>query len=117
MIKIYTYQKCSTCRKATQWLRSQGLAFEEHPIRETPPSKSELESMLNTYGGDLRKLFNTSGLDYRALGLKERLPTMAKKEALQLLAQNGNLVKRPFLLAGSFKSAGFREEDWSVGLT
>lgn len=117
MIKVYTYKNCSTCKKATKWLISQGIPFDEHPIRETPPTKRELETMLNSYEGDLKKLFNTSGMDYRALGLKDKLPSMAKKEALQLLSQNGNLVKRPFLLSNSLDAVGFKEVDWAAGLT
>ena len=117
MTKIYTYQKCSSCRKATQWLKNQGISFEELAIRETPPSKKELEAMLVAYDGDLRRLFNTSGMDYRALGLKDKISTMTKKEAFQLLLENGNLVKRPFLLNDSFRTAGFKEADWSSGLS
>ena len=116
MTKIYTYKNCSSCRKATKWLEQQGVSFDEHPIRETPPSKSELETMLKQYDGELRRLFNTSGMDYRTLGLKDKLPTLSKKEALQLLSQNGNLVKRPFLLTDSFKAVGFRESDWAEAL-
>ena len=117
MIKVYTYKKCSTCRKATKWLESEGLDFDEHAIRETPPKKKELETMLNAYEGDLRKLFNTSGMDYRALNLKEKLPTMSQREAFQLLSENGNLVKRPFLLSDSLNAVGFKETDWSDALS
>ena len=117
MIKIYTYKKCSTCRKATQWLNSQGLAFDERAIRETPPTKKELETMLKAYEGDLRKLFNTSGLDYRAQNLKDKLPGMSKTEAFQLLTENGNLVKRPFLLSDSLNAVGFKEADWSAAFS
>ena len=116
MIKIYTYKNCSTCKNATKWLKSQDLSFDEIAIRETPPTKRELETMLSVYGGEIRKLFNTSGLDYRSLGLKDKLPTMSKREAIQLLTDNGNLVKRPFLLSEMFKTVGFREADWEDGL-
>ncbi|MDA0346986.1 MAG: arsenate reductase family protein [Verrucomicrobia bacterium] len=116
MIKIYTYKNCSTCKNATKWLTSQGLSFDEIAIRETPPTKRELETMLNVYGGDIRKLFNTSGMDYRSLGLKDKLPSLEKREAIQLLTENGNLVKRPFLLSETFKMVGFREADWENGL-
>ena len=116
MIKVYTYKNCGTCKKATQWLNQQGIAFEEHPIRETPPSKKELETMLDAYDGDMRRLFNTSGMDYRALGLKDQLPSMTKKAAIQLLTQNGNLVKRPFLLSSSLNAVGFKEADWAESL-
>ena len=117
MIKVYTYKKCSTCRKATQWLSSQGLEFDERAIRETPPTKKELEAMLKAYDGDLKRLFNTSGMDYRALNMKEKLPSLTKTEAFQLLNENGNLVKRPFLLSDSFKAVGFKEADWSEALS
>ena len=73
--------------------------------------------MLKAYEGDLRKLFNTSGMDYRALNLKEKLPTMSQREAFQLLSENGNLVKRPFLLSDSLNAVGFKEADWSDALS
>jgi len=117
MIKVYTYKKCSTCRKATQWLSSQGLEFDERAIRDTPPTKKELETMLKAYEGELRKLFNTSGLDYRAQNLKDKLPSMSKSEAFQLLSENGNLVKRPFLLSESLNAVGFKEADWADALS
>jgi len=116
-MKIYTYKNCDTCRKATRWLKSQGIEFDELAIRETPPTKKELEAMLAAYDGDIRRLFNTSGLDYRALGLKDKMVTMTEKEAFQLLHENGNLVKRPLLLTDSFKAVGFKESDWSSGLS
>ncbi len=116
MTKIYTYQKCSTCRKATQWLDSNDIAFEEHPIRETPPSKKELDTMLDAYNGEIRRLFNSSGMDYRAMNLKDKLPSLSKTEAFKLLTQNGNLVKRPFLLSTGFNTVGFKEAAWTEGL-
>jgi arsenate reductase-like glutaredoxin family protein len=73
-MKLYTYQACSTCKAAVKWLRSRGIAFDEIPIRETPPTLAELRAMLAAHSGELRPLFNTSGLDYRALGLKDKLP-------------------------------------------
>ena len=116
-MKVYTYKKCSTCRKATKWLKDRGLEFEEIAIRETPPSVPELEAMLEAYDGQLRKLFNTSGQDYRALNLKEKLPSMSDAEALELLSRNGNLVKRPFLLRDDdWGLVGFKEEDWAQAL-
>ncbi|MDZ8118695.1 arsenate reductase family protein [Pontiella agarivorans] len=112
-MKIYTYKKCSTCRKATKWLAEQNIDFEEIPIRETPPSVEELRQMLEQVG-DLKKLFNTSGMDYRSLGMKDKLPTMSTEEALELLASNGNLIKRPFLLAGDQGTTGFKEDVWEA---
>ncbi|MCH8473652.1 MAG: arsenate reductase family protein [Opitutales bacterium] len=111
---VYTYQKCSTCRKATDWLRRQGLPFEEKPIRETPPTQSELAQMLRHKNGEIRKLFNTSGMDYRALGLKDKLSEMSTDEAFALLESNGNLVKRPFLLTNKGGAVGFREPEWKT---
>ncbi|MGB0745034.1 MAG: arsenate reductase family protein [Opitutales bacterium] len=113
-MKVYTYKNCSTCRKATKWLEAKGLEFEELPIRETPPSKAELKVMLAHYDGDLRRLFNTSGGDYRELGLKDTLPSMSEAEAFELLCKRGNLVKRPFLLGDGFGLAGFKEGDWEA---
>jgi arsenate reductase (glutaredoxin) len=115
-MKIYTYAKCDTCRKAVKWLRERGITFEEIPIREQPPTVAELGTMLEACGGDLRRLFNTSGMDYRALGIKDRLPAMTNEEAIELLSSNGNLIKRPFLLTGSSGVTGFKEAEW-VALT
>lgn len=112
MLTVYTYRKCSTCRKAVAWLGEKGIAFAEKPIRETPPTEAELRQVLQAYDGEVRRLFNTSGQDYRALNLKERLPGMSREEAVELLAKNGNLVKRPFLIAASTGRAGFRQEEW-----
>ena len=114
MLKIYTYAKCSTCRKAVKFLRDHHIQFEEVPIRETPPSLAELKLMLE--GRSLKALFNTSGLDYKALGLSGKLPAMSEAEALGLLAKNGNLVKRPFVLGKDVRLVGFDEEAWESAL-
>lgn len=115
-LKIYTYANCDTCRKAVKWLRAHHLEFAEHPIRETPPTPEELRTMLAAQGGELRRLFNTSGGDYRELKLGEKLPAMTEAAALALLAGNGNLVKRPFLLDGKSALIGFDETAWSKAL-
>ena len=112
-IKVYAYKNCDTCRKAAKWLGVQGVVFKEIPIRETPPTVAELKKMLKAMGGDVRKLFNTSGMDYKALNLKDKLPTMSESEALELLASNGNLVKRPFVLGDGVATVGFKEEAWA----
>lgn len=117
MITIYVYQKCSTCRDALKWLDSRKVSYEVKAIRETPPSATELEEMLNARGGDLRKIFNTSGLDYRELGLKDQLPTMSEAEAFALMGGNGNLVKRPFLLGDGKALVGFKEADWEAAFS
>lgn len=115
-LKVYTYRNCSTCRKATQWLRARGIDFEELPIRETPPSVAELQAMLEHQGGELRRLFNSSGADYRELGLKDQLPGMGADAAFTLMRSRGNLVKRPFLVGEGVGLAGFREAEWEAVL-
>jgi arsenate reductase (glutaredoxin) len=113
MLRIYTYGKCDTCRRALKFLREHKVAFEEIPIRDTPPSKSELKAMASAYG-EFRKLFNSSGLDYKALNLSAKLPDMSEGEALKLLSQNGNLVKRPFLIGESVRLVGFKLPEWQA---
>ena len=115
-LKIYTYSQCDTCRRAVKWLRAHALGFDEHPIRETPPSPAELRMMLAAQGGELRRLFNTSGRDYREQKLGAKLPAMSETAALALLAGNGNLVKRPFLLGGRVALIGFDEPAWGEAL-
>jgi arsenate reductase (glutaredoxin) len=116
MLKVYTYANCDTCRRAVKWLRAHHVGFEERAIRETPPTPAELKAMLAAQNGELRKLFNTSGRDYRELGLGEKLPAMSQSSALQLLADNGNLVKRPFVLGPQVGLTGFNEAIWSEAL-
>lgn len=99
-----------------KWLRAHGLAFTEHAIRETPPSSAELRTLLAAQGGELRRLFNTAGRDYRDLKLGGKLPAMGEGEALALLAHNGNLVKRPFLLGPKVGLVGFNEAAWATAL-
>ena len=116
MLRVYTYAKCDTCRKAVKFLRAEAIAFEEIPIREIPPSPGELSSMLAAQGGSLRKLFNTSGTDYKALGLAAKLPSLSEPKALSLLASNGNLVKRPFALGDGIHLVGFDEAGWRAAI-
>jgi arsenate reductase len=111
-LKVYQYTHCGTCRKALKFLEAQGVEFASIPIREQPPTKTELRMMLKLYGGNVRKLFNTSGQDYKKLNLKERLPSMTEDEVIALLSTNGNLVKRPFAVTEDGGLAGFREEEW-----
>lgn len=112
MLTVYTYQKCSTCRDALKWLDTRKIPHAVKAIRETPPSRDELKTALDELGGDMRKIFNTSGMDYRALGLKDSLSTMSEEEAFTLLAQNGNLVKRPFLIGDDQVLVGFKQPQW-----
>jgi len=110
-LKVYAYKGCGTCRKAAKYLAEKAVDYKEIAIRETPPSKAELKRMLAAVG-DLKKLFNTSGQDYRALGMKDKLPSMSTTEAIDLLAGNGNLIKRPFAIDGDKGVVGFCENEW-----
>ena len=113
-LKIYEYKGCGTCRKALKWLEAKGIEFERIAIRERPPSRTELKRMLKANEGNLRALFNTSGVDYRALNMKEKLPSLSKVEAIDLLAGNGNLVKRPFVMTKDGSVVGFNEAEWTA---
>ncbi len=112
MLKVYAYKNCSTCQKALKHLKARGVAYQEIPIREQPPGLEELKRMLKIQGGRLASLFNTSGRDYQEMSLKDKLPGMAVEKALELLAGNGNLVKRPFALQGGVGAVGFKPEEW-----
>ena len=113
-IKVYEYKGCGTCRKALNWLEAKGIEFERIAIRETPPTKAELRRMLKVYEGNLRALFNTSGGDYRAMNMKEKLPSLSNVEAIDLLAGNGNLVKRPFVMTKDDAVVGLNEAEWTA---
>ncbi len=117
MISIYTLKTCDSCRKATKWLTENQIPFHEIPIRETPPSLADLKRALASLNGDTRKLFNTSGQDYRSLNLKEKISTLSNAQALDLLANNSNLIKRPFLISKSKTLVGFQPETWAKSLT
>jgi arsenate reductase (glutaredoxin) len=111
-LKIYEYKNCGTCRKALKYLDEKGINYTAIPIREQPPTKAELKKMLQVYGGQIRKLFNTSGQDYKRLNLKDQLAAMSEEAAIDLLASNGNLVKRPFVMTERGGWVGFDEEEW-----
>jgi arsenate reductase len=113
-MKVYAYANCDTCRKALKHLEAGKHRVEVVPIREQPPTRAELRSMLKIYGGNIAKLFNTSGTDYKAMKLAAKLPKMDTEEAIELLAGNGNLVKRPFVLVGNTGAVGFRIEEWKT---
>ena len=115
-LRVYAYSGCSTCRDAIKFLKEHKIDHEVLPIRETPPKEGEFRKMLKHVGGEVRKLFNTSGLDYKAEGLKDRLPRMSTEEALALLTSNGNLVKRPFVLGDEVGLVGFKPDQWTEKL-
>jgi arsenate reductase (glutaredoxin) len=114
MLRVYVYDGCSTCRSALKWLDARGIAFTAVPIREQPPSITELRRMLAIHGGEVKALFNRSGKDYREQGLAKRLPGLTDAQALALLSGNGNLVKRAFAIDGERGTVGFAEERWSA---
>ena len=116
MIKVYAYAGCSTCRNALKFLKDRRVAHEVVAIRETPPSKAELKRMLTACDGQVRRLFNSSGQDYRALGLGAKLDSMSVDEALTLLSGSGNLVKRPFALWKEGGVVGFKVDEWEQWL-
>ncbi len=116
MISVYAYKGCDTCRKALKWLTERGIPHEVKAIRETPPTVAELKAALVVFGGDLRPLFNTSGGDYRELGLKDKLPAMTADQTVALLSKNGNLVKRPFVTGKGISLAGFKPDELAKAL-
>ena len=107
------YPKCTTCQKAKDWLEGQGIAYTLRDIKLQNPSSEELRAWWKKSGLPLRKFFNTSGLQYRSLELKDKLPAMSEEEQLQLLASDGMLVKRPLLVGEDFVLLGFKEADWA----
>ena len=112
MITFYAYPKCTTCRKAKKWLEQNEVEFNEINIAENPPSKQELKEIYKSSGVELKKFFNTSGLVYRSLGLKDKLASMPEDEQLELLASDGMLIKRPLAFDGSKTTLGFKEAEY-----
>lgn len=109
---VLVYRKCSTCQKALKWLEDNHIEFEERPIKEQNPTYEELKAWHQMSGLPLKKFFNTSGLIYKDLGLKDKLPTMSEEEQLQLLATDGMLVKRPLVIGDDYVLTGFKEKEW-----
>jgi len=107
------YERCTTCKRAKAWLIDRGIAFTERPIKEENPSLEELRQWYQRSGLPLKKFFNTSGLLYKSMELKDKLPTMTEEEQLQLLATDGMLVKRPMLIMEDTVLVGFRENEWA----
>lgn len=107
------YPKCTTCKKAKKHLESLGVAFEDRHIVEENPTADELKQWIAQSGYPVRKFFNTSGVKYRELGLKDKLPQMTEAEQIALLASDGMLVKRPLLIDGDRILVGFKEKEWN----
>ena len=110
------YPPCTTCKKAKKWLEDAGIAFDARHIKENNPTYEELKEWHCRSGLPLKKFFNTSGLLYKSLNLKDKLPTMTEEEQLRLLASDGMLVKRPLIVTEGFVMTGFREAEWKEKL-
>ena len=110
------YPPCTTCKKAQKWLEDNGVSYEARHIKENNPSYEELKIWHEKSGLPLKKFFNTSGIQYRALELKDKLPTMTEEEQLQLLATDGMLVKRPLVVTENVVLVGFKAEAWAKEL-
>ena len=106
------YPKCSTCKKAKKYLEEHGIEFEDRHIVEENPTKEELAEWIRISGKPVKKFFNTSGMKYRELGLKDKLPQMSEEKQIELLASDGMLVKRPRLIDGEMVLTGFKEAEW-----
>ncbi|MBR4185560.1 MAG: arsenate reductase family protein [Clostridia bacterium] len=110
------YPKCTTCQKAKRWLDAHGAVYTDRPIKEENPTAEEIARWQKASGLPLRRFFNTSGLLYKSMNLKERLPSMSEEEQIALLASDGMLVKRPILVTDDAVLVGFREEEWERAL-
>lgn len=110
------YPKCSTCQKAKAWLEERGISYDLRDIKQNNPTVEELTAWYRKSGLPLKKFFNTSGLQYKALGLKDKLTAMSEDEQLALLATDGMLVKRPLLVGEDFVLTGFRTAEWEARL-
>lgn len=110
------YPKCTTCQKAKKWLDAHNITYKDRHIVEENPSYDELKEWYEKSGLPLKRFFNTSGLLYKEMQLKEKLPTMSEEEQLKLLAENGMLVKRPLVVEGKKILVGFKESEWEEKL-
>ena len=115
-MKVLVYRKCSTCRKAMKWLEDHQVAFEERHIIEENPSYEELKEWYSRSGLPLKRFFNTSGMLYKQMNLKEKLKDMSEEEQLRLLATDGMLVKRPLVIGSDFVLTGFKEKEWEENI-
>lgn len=115
-MKFICYSKCTTCKKAQAYLTNKAVSFELRDIKEQNPSEEELRAWHKASGLPLKKFFNTSGLQYKALQLKDKLPTMSEEEQFALLASDGMLVKRPILVTDTAVLVGFKEAEWAEAI-
>lgn len=116
MLDFICYPKCSTCQKALKWLDDKGLEYTLRDIKSQNPTYEELKGWYGMSGMPLRKFFNTSGLLYKSMALKDKLPNMSEDEMLELLSTDGMLVKRPLLIGEDFVLIGFKESQWAEKL-
>lgn len=116
MLLFVCYPKCTTCQKAKKWLETNGIEFQKRNIKEENPGTDELKKWHNISGFSLKKFFNTCGLLYKELELKDKLPKMSEAERYKLLASDGMLVKRPLLIGADFVLVGFKETEWAEKL-
>ena len=115
-MQFICYPKCTTCQKARKWLDASGVAYDERHIKDNNPTIDELKVWHTQSGLPLKRFFNTSGLQYKALNLKDKLPAMSEEEQFKLLASDGMLVKRPLLIGDGFVLVGFKEDEWQARL-
>lgn len=117
MLKFICYPKCTTCQRAEKWLKDNGISYEFRDIKTDNPTLEELTEWYKKSGLPLKKFFNTSGLLYKSLDLKNKLPSMSEDEMLNLLSTDGMLVKRPLLIGDGFVLVGFKEDEWRALLS
>ncbi len=116
MIDIICYPKCGTCKKALKWLDDNKIEYEYRDIKEKNPKKTELKKWYKASGLPLKRFFNTSGMIYKEMGLKDKLASMSETKQIELLASDGLLVKRPILISGKKVLVGFKEKEWEEEL-
>ena len=115
-ILFIQYPKCTTCQKAKKWLDDNGIEYDDRHIKENNPTYEELKDWYEKSNLPLKRFFNTSGLLYKSMGLKDKLPTMSEDEQLKLLATDGMLVKRPIIVSDNVIMTGFKEKEWEENL-
>ena len=116
MIDFFWYPRCGTCQKAKKWLEANNISYEAIDLKDVKPNRQQLEDWFKKSGLPLKKFFNTSGQVYKAMELKDKLPSMSQEEQLDLLASDGMLVKRPIVISGDTVLVGFKETDWEEKL-